>query len=225
MTTPTIPPPDAKPYIEARIGSMNYRGDGLRCLWDGNGRNESAQEVLEELHRRCHAAESQLAAIHALLTPLLGTEGCTECNGNGGTDKYLSDDPTNKLMHGSHWYGCRACNGTGQRNVADGLSPLECVERVVADRCQKCGMGPMTRIADATYCSNCINLACADEEANGLNMWKEWADESEAGLIESRKQVSALRAFIKSNNTCYCTTGNRCERCLLLAETMPKETK
>jgi len=59
MSEPTIPPPDAKPYIEARIGSMNYRGDGLRCLWDGNGRNEDAQAVLTELHRRFHAAESE----------------------------------------------------------------------------------------------------------------------------------------------------------------------
>lgn len=207
MTTPTIPPPNAKPYIEARIGSMNYRGDGIRCLWDGNGRNESAHDVLEALFRGHHASESQLAAIHALLAPLLGVEVCPTCAG-----------------HEDYPGPCLTCGTTGQRNIADGLSPLECVERAVADRCQTCGMGPMTRIADATYCSNCINLASADEEANGLNMWKDIADESAAELIESRKQVARLRERVERHlQTCHirgiCVDCERDRE--VLAETAP----
>lgn len=38
---------------------------------------------------------------------------CIECNGYGGSYKYLPDDPTNKLMHGSLWYQCRKCDGKG----------------------------------------------------------------------------------------------------------------
>lgn len=65
--------------------------------------------------RRCHAAESQLTAIRDLLTPLLGTETCLDCTGNGRVEM---------LEH------CKPCHGTGERNIADGLNVVECVKRI-----------------------------------------------------------------------------------------------
>lgn len=44
---------------------------------------------------------------------------CEECRGRGGEYRYPCDDPTNKLMHGDHWYSCRECNGTGTKPPAD----------------------------------------------------------------------------------------------------------
>lgn len=41
------------------------------------------------------------------------TQVCPECGGRCGEDKYPADDPTNRLMHGSHWYPCSRCSGRG----------------------------------------------------------------------------------------------------------------
>ncbi len=43
---------------------------------------------------------------------------CEKCQGKGGSYEYLPDDPTNKLMHGSHWYDCRECGGTGTEKTS-----------------------------------------------------------------------------------------------------------
>ncbi len=47
------------------------------------------------------------------LSAFVGGE-CRGCGGRGGEDRYPADDPTNRLMHGSHWYGCHDCGSTGR---------------------------------------------------------------------------------------------------------------
>ena len=73
------------------------------------------------LIRRCHAAESQLTAIRDQLTPLLGKEVCGCDNGSVDSGGFTPwGEPIN--------IACPDCNGTGQRNIADGLSVVECVQ-------------------------------------------------------------------------------------------------
>ncbi len=47
-------------------------------------------------------------------------EVCSRCDGKGGFYAYPPDDPTNRLMHGSHWYTCPECE--------DGLAWTGCAE-------------------------------------------------------------------------------------------------
>ena len=60
---------------------------------------------------------------------------CRGCGGRGGEDRYPADDPTNRLMHGSHWYGCHDCGGTGRVGIdLAAVFAAHPIARVATDR-------------------------------------------------------------------------------------------
>lgn len=68
------------------------------------------------------------------LSALVGGE-CGRCGGRGGEDRYPADDPTNRLMHGSHWYGCHDCGGTGRVGIdLAAVFAAHPIARVATDR-------------------------------------------------------------------------------------------
>lgn len=96
-------------------GSCDFNGPASERLgffaetgWDRLARMEAENVKM--------AAE--IAKLRELLTPLLGTEPCEACKGNGRVEM---------LEH------CKSCNGTGRRNIADGLSAVECVRRLAKE--------------------------------------------------------------------------------------------
>jgi len=91
---------------------------------DSAGKPTEAQGLMLSLIRRCHAAEAELAAIRDMLTPLLGAEPCGCENGSVDSGGFTPwDEPIN--------IACPICNGTGTRNIADGLSMVEYVRLVL----------------------------------------------------------------------------------------------
>ena len=115
MSEPTIPPPN-----EADLKTDRFKAYRCCALLPAPG-----GEVVASFIRLLHAAESQLAAIRDLLTPLLGTEVCT-ARGSHHDDTCVGCRV--QCSNAQFTEDCRACNGTGRRNIADRLSVVACVK-------------------------------------------------------------------------------------------------
>ena len=176
MIETTIPPPSQPPCKGCGQPCHPYyvRRYGGYCL-------DCANSGVDVAHDRIREAESQLTAIRDLLTPLLGKEACPECGGEN-----------------LHFFGCcDVCGQTGQRNVADGLSVVECVQRLAKE-------------------ARDYRDAASAEAFHG--------DEARAERDELREQVAKLRAAVDNNIVCNCRGGAyTCNRCRVLAATTPKE--
>jgi hypothetical protein len=64
----------------------------------------------------------------------------------------------------------------------------------IEERCQKCGLAPMVKIAGGTasYCLNCVHQAAAEAEADGLNEWMAAAKEYEAERDKLRAALAEI---------------------------------
>ena len=90
--TVRIPTSKDKPYVEARVGSANHRGECVRCLWNGNGCNEAADDVIRALVARVSELEAaRLSAVRVSTRPVARTDGGPDWftlrveNGRGGS--------------------------------------------------------------------------------------------------------------------------------------------
>lgn len=127
---------------------------------------ESLKAYIDELQGEWDDAEKRISEFMALAESRRG---------------YIASLEAERERHRAIYAACLDDRSALSQRVATLEADLAALK---ADRCPKCGMGPMTPISEseAKYCSNCINQASAEEEANGLNEWKQVADELAAEL-------------------------------------------
>jgi uncharacterized protein (TIGR02996 family) len=106
------------------IGGRIYSGPCPDCLGTGDAGGLTQRSMEDDPHsekggrecwRRTVTWERGFPVVFAALAECVTEqeEQCPECFGRTGEYRYPADDPTNKLMHGNHWYTCTHCSGNG----------------------------------------------------------------------------------------------------------------